>query len=223
MRREVNLSREQIMNIINGLGGAWIHDGNPESPHAQLTSGLCSNAYFNMSVVSYDVMALDALCYNLAKKILPLIGGEKIVIVGSAYAGIPPSLLVALHLGVNHAYVEKGLNGEMVWTERVNIPEDAYVLQVEDIITTFNTAESVRKTIVAKNKNPVRFYPFVATVVHRPVKLPAEYFFNGEEIKIISLIEQEVWAVSPENCPLCAQGSLRLPLKKHWEELARKS
>ncbi len=222
-RHETKLSKDQINNIVKRLNAGWIHDGNPENPHAVLTSGLCSNAYFNVSRIASNPIAMEGLAYNLMRKILPRIGGEDIVVVGSAYAGIIPSYMVALHLGASHVYTEKGPKGEMVWTGRFSIPEDAYVLQIEDLITTFKTTEAVRRTIIAGNKNPVKFCPFVGTIVHRPAKLPVEYFFDGEKIEIISLIEKEVWAVPQEECPLCKQGSKRVKPKEHWSELTNKS
>lgn len=223
MRHETRLSKKQIAGIFKRLDAGWVHDGNPKNPHAILTSGLCSNAYFNISRVTSNPIAMEGLSYNLMKKILPRIGGEDIVVVGSAYAGIIPSYMVALLLGASHAYTEKGPNGEMVWTGRFSIPRGAYVLQVEDLITTFKTTEAVRRAIIAGNKNPVKFYPFVGTIVHRPAKLPTEYFFDGERIEIIPLFEKEVWAVPQEECPLCSQGSERLKPKEHWSELTNKS
>ncbi len=223
MNYETKLSKSQISGVFKRLNAGWVHDGNPKNPHAVLTSGLCSNAYFNVSQIASNSIAMQVLAYNLSRKIVPRIGGEDIVVVGSAYAGIIPSFMVALCLGARHMYTKKGPNGEMVWTGRFSIPKGAYVLQVEDLITTFKTTEAVRRVIIAGNKNPVKFYPFVATIVHRPAKLPTEYYFDEEKIEIISLLEKEVWAVPQEECPLCKKGSKRLKPKEHWEELTKKS
>jgi hypothetical protein len=41
------LTQEEILSWFDLFDAAWVHNGDPKMPHAELASGLCSNAYFN--------------------------------------------------------------------------------------------------------------------------------------------------------------------------------
>jgi len=137
-------------------------------------------------------------------------------VIGSSYAAITFSHEVAKALKAFHGFTEKEPSNpkKQVW-RRMIIPKGAKVLQVEELITSSFTFKEVRRAIQEGNPEPVDFLPVVGALVHRPPKLPADY----EGIKVISLIEKEIWAVEQKDCPLCKAGSKRLRPKTHWKEL----
>jgi hypothetical protein len=38
---------ETILTWLDWADAVWMHDGDPEKPHAELTSDLCSNGFFD--------------------------------------------------------------------------------------------------------------------------------------------------------------------------------
>ena len=212
------LPQSRLIKWLQSCDAFWIHDGDPKKPHAQLTSGLCSNGFFDLTRV---------LCYPnineiLARQIIGLLQSEGIRrvdwVVGSAYAGITLSYQVARILRVCHGFVEKDPNDpegkKMVW-HRLTIPAGAKVLQVDEVITTLGTILEQRRAIEEGNKETVNFLSFVGSILHRPPQLPVDY----GAIRVVAPIEVEVWAKKPKDCPLCQVGSKRLRPKTHWQEL----
>lgn len=220
------LTEEKILHLFDCCDAFWLHDGDVKNPHAELTSGMCSNGYFNCP----EVLKYPAFNEILARQMVRLLQEMKIGkvdwVIGSPYAAITFSYEVAKLLKARHAFTEKDCTDpkkkRMLWS-RINISAQAKVLQIEELITTSGTFKEVRRAIIEGNSEPVNFLPIVGVLVHRPPKLPIEdYEINGERVKIIPLIEKEIWAVNPSDCPLCKAGSTRLRPKTHWEELTRK-
>ncbi len=220
------LGPAEVLSIFDLCDAGWMHDNNPKSPHAELTSGKCSNGFFDcLRVLRYPNFC-EILGFQLAKKIkeeLKKLGIELIDwVIGSPYAAITFSYEVAKFFKAVHAFPEKDpLDPEgkrMVW-RRMTIPKGAAVLQVEELITTSGTFQEVRRAIEKGNSEPVNFLPIVGVLIHRPSKIPIDY---GER-KVVALIEKEIWAVEPKDCPLCTKGSPRLRPKTHWKELTGKA
>lgn len=216
-----DLDEEIILKWFDKCDAYWIHDGDPKKPHAELTSGKCSNGFFDcMRVLKYPRLT-EILADQLAKK-LRAEGIEDVDwVIGSPYAAITFSFEVAHALGAIHGFTEKDPTPDnpkkMAW-RRITIPKDANVLQVEELITTSGTFKEVRRAVEEGNPEPVNFLPVVGALIHRPPKLSADY---GDR-KVIALIEKEVWAVDPP-CDLCKKGSKRLRPKTHWKELTGKA
>jgi orotate phosphoribosyltransferase len=218
------LTPEEILYWFDLCDAAWVHDGDPSKPHAELTSGLCSNGYFDCPRVLQHPNLNEILANQLVRKLSEVsLGklGRVDWVVGSAYAAITFSYEVARILGAIHGFVEKDPAdpaGKRMFWRRVTIPAGSKVLQVEELITTSGTFREVRRAIEEGNGEPVEFLPLVGCLVHRPPKLPADY---GDR-QVIALIEKEVWAVKPEDCSLCKAGSIRYRPKSHWAELTGK-
>jgi len=213
-------NRERILEVFRRCNAVWIHSGNSEDPHAELTSGKCSNGYFNCS----QVLKRPNINEILALQLVAVLRAEGIsnvdYVVGSPYAAITFSYEVAKALGAIHGFTEKDPENpkKMIW-KRTQIPAGAIVLQIEELITTSGTFKEVRRAVIEGNTEVVEFLPVVGTLVHRPSSSPTTYEIDQTEIDIISVIEQEVWAIDQTECPLCAQGSERYPPKSHWKEL----
>ncbi len=210
-------TQDEVLKIFREYGAVWLHDGDPEKPHAELTSGKHSNGYFNCPSVLCDTKISTLFAHQL----LYMLGGKVTRgvewVIGSPYAAITFSHEVARILGAKHGFPRKAAGKKMVWKDW-QIPKGSKVLQIEELITTLGTTMNVRESIFEGNEEEVVFQPTIGAIVHRPPELPVCY---EDEIRVVSLIETPVWAVDPEECPLCAKGSeaLRPRGKGNWEKL----
>lgn len=213
--------QDEILYWFDLCDAAWVHDGDPKKPHAELTSGMCSNGFFDCMRVLKHPNLTEILAKQLTNKMVDQEISKPDWVVGSAYAAITFSYEVAKALGAIHGFVEKDSadpkGKKMLWA-RMKIPTGAKVLQIEELITTSGTMTEVRRAVEEGNGETINFLPIVGALVHRPPKLPADY---GDR-KVVALIEKEVWAIDPKDCPLCKAGSPRYRPKTHWAELTGK-
>lgn len=230
------LTPEEILGWFDICDAGWIHDGDSKKPHAELSGGKCSNAFFDcLRVFSYP-----SLCEILARQIVrklenklriyyPKVDwvatffytGPKVDwVVSSSYAAITFGHEVAKALGAKFGFTEKDPTDpkKQVW-QRFTIPKDSNILQAEELITTSGTFQEVRRAVREGNSEPVNFLPVVGTLIHRPPKLPVDY----DGTTVVSLIERQIWAVEQKDCSLCAAGSPRYRPKTHWIELTGKA
>lgn len=222
------LSQEEILYFFDLCDAAWLHDGDPKKPHAELTSGLCSNGFFDCQRVLEYPNLNEILARQLARKLKGSSGVWQIDwVIGSSYAAITFSYEVARALGAIHGFVEKDptdLDKKRMFWQRRQIPAGAKVIQVEELITTAGTMMEVRRAVEEGNSEPVKFLPIVGALVHRPPKLRTinSIRISYGDRRMIALIEQEIWVTEPKDCPLCKAGSPRYRPKTHWEELTGK-
>lgn len=222
---------QDVLHIFDALDAGWIYDNDPQKPHAELTSGMHSNGFFDC----LRILRYPNLCEILARQLVKKLDASSIAqnigqidwVIGSPYAAITFSYEVARALNAIHGFVEKDTAPplptdpqakRMLWA-RMTIPAGARVLDVEELITTSGTLKEVRRAVEAGNKEPVNFLPVVGALVHRPPKLSVNY----EGISVVALVEKEVQAFKPEECPWCKAGSKALRPKTHWAELTGKA
>ena len=215
------MTEQEILLYYEQQDAIWFfnYKGDPKAPHAELTSGLCSDGYVN----SAPVLAIPEVVETLATELVERLESRNIDtshvgwVIGSAYAAITFSYEVAYQLGARHGFVEKDSanSKKMVWN-RLAIPAGSLVLQCEELITTLDTTTEVRRAVEAGNPNPVSWLFDVATAIYRPAKL------QGGRSHVISLVAREVKTWEPDNCPLCARGSERLRPKQNWARLTGK-
>ena len=216
------LTSDDVLSWFDVYDAVWVYDAsNPEAPHAELSSGKCSNGFFDCMRVLRNPRLCEILGFQLARK-LKEAGVKKVDwVIGSPYAAITFSHEVAKAYNAIAAFAEKDPSDpkgkKMIW-RRMQIPKDAVVLQVEELITTSGTFVDVCRAVNEGNYEPVNWLSIVGTLVHRPPKLPVDY--NG--IEIVSLIEQVVWAVDAP-CRLCNAGSPRYRPKANWAKLTGKA
>lgn len=211
---------EKVLALFRECDAVWFHSGDPKAPHAELSSGLCSDGYFNCSKVFQYPKHCQTLAELLVKKLKQneLKNVDIDWVVGPAYAAIPLAHEVAKILRAKSGFTEKDPRDpkKMVWN-RFNIEEGSTVLQVEDAISTCRTSLETRRVINRENKGKVRFLDIIGAIVLRPQKLP----ISCDGIKVVALIEKEIRVFKPEECPLCKAGSPRYRPKRHWKELTR--
>jgi len=216
-------SQESVTHILKVCDALWLHSGDPKAPHAELTSGKCSDGFVDTLRALRFPNLCDILAYHLARVIddkideLDLasseVGNPTIGwVVGSDHAGAVFSQNVARWVGAEHDFTEKGPDGTQVW-KRFTIPENRNVLQVEELMTTAKTLNAVRAGIRKGNSNPVTFLPMVATLVHR------SDVYEIEGAPVVYLVHYDIHVWEPSECPLCAGGSERIKPKANWARL----
>jgi len=217
-----DIEQEEILEWFYLLGAYWLHSGDSRDSHVELTSGNCSNAFFDCLEVLQYVNLSEILANQLARKIKRELNSIRIDrVIGSPMAAITFAHDVARAIDAPISnFLEKDPKNpmQMLWNRRV-IQEDEKVLQIEELITTAHTLNEVERAIQQGNPNSVNFVSIIGTLVHRPAKLPITHY--GER-KVIALIEQEVWSVLQSECPLCKQGSERFRFKANRGKFIKK-
>lgn len=222
----IPVSEEELLHLFTLCDAYWYHSGDPKDPHAELTSGWCSNGFFDcLRVLKYNYFS-ELLAQEHAKKIrVEILRGRSDPpkwVLGSPMAAVTYAHDVAEKIGAMISmFLEKDPANpkKLIWN-RMNIPEGEPVLQIEELTTTAYTLNEGERAIRDGNKDPVNFVPYIGILVHRPPELPVDSYGNR---RVVALIEKEVWAVPPEECPLCKQGSKRLRPKQNWAELTGKA
>lgn len=209
------LDPDTFDHIFRQCDALWQHSGNPKAPHAELTSGKCSDGFVNVLAVLQYTPLCEIMAAQIADRVLDYSYMGQVLpdwVIGSDHAGATLSFEVARQLAVRHDFTEKGEGKSQNW-KRFEIGPEQLVLQVEELVTTCLTLEEVRKGVRAGNPNSVQFMPYVMTLVHRS----SATHFEGGDIHYVRHYDINTW--DPADCPLCAQGSKRLKPKANWREL----
>ncbi len=205
----------EITHLFKLCDAFWMHSGNPTDPHAELTSGFCSNGYINCLMVFSYTNLCQIIADQAVRKLRKVYDGPVDWALGSAYAALDFSKDVANLLGARHAPLEKGENKEQLW-RRLEIRRNEVVLQVEELMTTSGTTKAVNAGIEKGNPVSVAFAPVILVAVHRS----QVYEIDGR--KVIYLAHYDIWTSHSKDCKLCRAGSRRLRPKTHWAELTGK-
>ena len=213
-RRMTELELREILETAEAF---WIHDGDPAMPHAELTTGKCSNGFVDV----LRALRFSNVCYAaaqaLAKSIRDVYKGTIDWVIGSDHAGAVFSQNIAIWLNAQHDFCEKGPEKSQLW-KRFKIKPEEIVLQVEELMTTSLTFQEVRKGIREGNGDvSVTFAPVAGVLVHR------SDVWDIEGTKIVPFVHYDISVWKPSDCPLCKAGSKRLRPKQHWAELTGKA
>lgn len=216
------LSPETVLEWFKVLGAGWVFEGDPKKPHAVLHSGKHSNGFFLCKRILGYPNLRENLAGALLRDLREMSAGQFDGVFGAPYS----SILLAGDVGrmalpsVKTYVPEKDPTDpsgkRMIFKPDDPIPRGAILLQVEDLITTSASAEATQQAIVGGNPNSVKFAPVIGTIIHRPPtiehKLP-----DGRHI--VALVERQVDAWDPADCPLCKAGSKPISPKSNWVEL----
>lgn len=213
---------EVVTHFLRLAGAYWRHDGDVSRPHAQLTSGRCSDGYVDVP----RLLRYSNVCMLLGRELVRMmVSRTRYVgpvgwVVGSDHSAATISFAVAFEMCAKHDFTEKKPvdwnDTTQVW-RRFRIGPDEAVLQCEDILTTMGTLRKVRNGIISGNEGPVTFAPVILTPVNRSGLTD----FDGSPI--ISLVDLDIKTWEQGGCPLCAAGSPRVKPKQNWEELVGKA
>jgi len=213
-------TQEEVLTWFKMLSAGWVHDGDPSKPHAILHSGKHSDGFFLCKrVLAWGNLreVLAACIINELRKVgLGKIDG----VFGSPYSSILLAGDVGRLLGVKTYVPEKDpkdLSGKRMFFKPDDpIPEGSVVLQVEELVTTWDSGGATAEAVKAGNPFPVTFAPFVGVLVHRPPEI-VRILPCGRII--VPFIERQVNAWDPTECPFCAAGSRAVFPKTQWAQL----
>lgn len=204
-------------------GALWIHDGNPKRPHALLASGNHSNGFFNSKLVTSD----DPLLTFAASDLIELFdeSGGDVVAVDAVVGPQTGATKLANFLrdrikfqassscfaASPYKHNDDGQKFMLFSPEELSLLPNQTVLLCEDVLTTGGSVDLAVAATIQAGGRPL---PFILVLVNRSGLKEV----NGR--KIISLIDRPMPMWSPEECPLCQQGSEAIR-PKGAEEWAR--
>lgn len=209
-----------VTHFLTAAEAYWKHDGDISKPHAELTSGKCSDGFVDV----LRLLVHTPVCHLFGRELSSRLSfmGDKHErwnrtkwVIGSDHAGATISYAVAQQMKVKHGFTEKAdRDGKKIqnW-KRHEIQDGQAVLQVEELITTMATVDAVRCGVRSGNTAEVEFVDAILTVVNRS----GETHYEGSPI--ISLVNYQINVWEPDKCPLCAQGSPRVKPKHNWDTL----
>jgi orotate phosphoribosyltransferase len=213
--------QDEIIRWLKLVDAYWTFDyaGDPKRPHALLTSGNHSDGFVDcLRLLSYPPVS-DVLARQLAVKLSEQL--EELThqsgvdwVIGSPHAGITFSYDVARHFRARHGFTEKGPNDEGKLWKRLSIEPDERVLLVEELITTMKTVkEQARAVHTTDADKSVNFVPTLGVFFNR----------SGSNTfgvwPIVSVVEKIITNWTPDECPLCKNGSLAIRPKQNWKQL----
>ena len=213
------MTKEQFVEIATVCEAYWIHNGDPKQPHAQLTSGLCSNGYLNlMKILQYSNLS-QIFAHLLLQKLPESILNKVDWILGSAYTATGLAKDAANILGAKWAPLRKDAYHTQHFTHGAPADNET-ILHVEDIITTGKSLLSAHHAIRAAAKN-AHIIPSVPVIAHRPSTeiIPLHQFLDCD-IDFCPYFEfGEFWVLPQQKCTLCRAGSRPLQPKLNWQLL----
>jgi orotate phosphoribosyltransferase len=218
------LPESELLRWFDMMDAHWICPSGPENPdprfpHAELTSGKCSNGFFDVLKLLRYVNLSDIFASQMRMKVVSEYGESALeadAAVGSPMAAVTFAHDFARVAGIPiSVFTEKDPKNskELIWN-RDPMQEGTLFLQAEELITTMGTTEKGRIAILAKNSGAI-VSPLVVTIVYRP----EDFNMDTGGRKICALIRQEIQVFEPSDCPYCKAGSIRYRPKSHWAEL----
>lgn len=183
----MELNKQEILQEFNDAK-AILHG------HFILSSGLHSNAYMQCARVLMNGKRAAKLCQALAKKIEDKIGKNAIdLVVSPAMGGVVVGYELAKQLDLDSVFCER-VDGKFALRRGFEIPQNARILVVEDVITTgkssletFDLIKSCGAKIIAE-----------ACLVDRSDDKNLE---QKLKVPVISLLEMEIKTFDKNNIP----------------------
>jgi orotate phosphoribosyltransferase len=216
-------TKEYWIRKYQEKGALWIHDKNPNRPHALLASGFHSNGFFNSRLVIPDETLLYEAGNNLFELFIGAGGNYEIIgCVAGPQTGATKlaeflSEIISAQKGrpCLHASPAKGeLKGRpaMIFSEEEeHRVKGRAVLLCEDVLTTGGSVSRAERAIIRAGGY---ILPYILVLVNRSGSTAVD----GK--KIIALIDHSMPLWEKDNCPLCKQGSEALPPKgENWQKL----
>ena len=128
MREDCGMTRDDVLDHFRASGA--LLEG-----HFLLSSGLHSPLYMQCARVLMDPKRAEKLCAALASEVRANIGGTIDLVVSPAMGGVIVGYEMGRQLGVPAIFTER-VDGRFTLRRGFDIPRDARVLMVEDVVTT---------------------------------------------------------------------------------------
>lgn len=182
------LTDEEILAALRGAK-AILHG------HFQLTSGRHSDTYVQCARVLEDPALTTRLAEGMVELVDERVGEQRIDIVAApAVGGIIVGFAVAQALGVRFIFSERQ-DGAMTFRRGFEVPAGAYVLVVEDVVTTGGSVAEVVELVRASGASVAA----VTSIIDRG----GSKAFDAEYVPLLRL-QVESW--EPDACVLCAES-----------------
>lgn len=191
------MTEKEVLELLQKCG-AFL------SGHFKLSSGLHSGKYLQCALVLQYPDLAERLCRQIAANFAS--HGSKIdAVVSPAIGGIIVGQEVARALGCRALFCERE-GGKMNLRRGFKIGKGERVLIVEDVITTGGSVKEIVEIVKAMGGE---VKGIGAIVDRRQPSLSDELARLG--LPIESLLRINIETYSPEDCPICKQGT---PLEK---------
>ena len=180
------LTKERILEIFKEAG--VLLEG-----HFLLTSGKHSNQYLQCAKIFRHTRYSEELCVALAAKF----ADQKIdVVIGPAMGAVQMAYEVSRQIGCENFFAERE-DGKMTLRRGFAVQPGIRCLLVEDVVTTGGSVKEVAELVRQAGGVVVG----VGSIVDRSA---GRVDFG---VPFESVIQMDVQAWEPENCPLCKAGA----------------
>ena len=177
------LSEQRILDIFSTTG--VMLEG-----HFKLTSGRHSDKYMQFARLFEYPEYSQMLCAELASRFT-----DVDIVAGPALGGIIMAYEVSRALGARNVFAERE-DGVLTLRRGFEIPKDANVLCVEDVVTTGGSVKELLGILHICGANPVG----VAAIVDRS---GGQVDFG---VRFESVYRAVITSYPEDKCPLCEQG-----------------
>lgn len=181
----MKLPKEQVLDVFRETKA--LLEG-----HFQLTSGLHSNQYFQCAKVLQYPKYLHLLCGEIAKHFEY---AEIELVISPAIGGVVVGTEVGRMLQVRTVFAERK-DGKMELRRGFEIHPGERVLAVEDVVTTGGSLFEI-VDLVKKADAKLAGVGYIVDRSNGKVSFDAKHF---------SVLQLEVVAHKPDECPMCKQG-----------------
>ena len=188
------MDREEVLSIFKRTGALL-------TGHFQLSSGMHSDQYFQCAKVLQYPEYAELLCREIAVQFRE---NDVDAVLSPALGGIIVGQEVGRQLGVRTMFAERK-EGEMQLRRGFEICKGEKILVCEDVVTTGASVDEVA-TIVRSIGGRLAG---VGCIVDRSAGR-GKFKTGNDEIQY-SVLQMEVAAYGPEECPLCTK---RIPMLK---------
>ena len=217
-------TEEDWIRVYQGKNAYWEHDGNSLRPHALLTSGNHSNGFFNSRRVIPDEPLLREAASDLVDHFLIRGGDLKSIdrVVGPQTGATKLAEFISEEIGkrrgracawASPAKIGEGEDKQMVFDDSDHmVSRGEVVLLCEDVLT---TGGSIGLTLKAILKSGGTVWPLVLVLVNRSGLTETHW------LETVALINRSLPIWTPDECPLCRQGSEAIRPKgpEEWTRL----
>ncbi len=217
----MNIHRDENdwVSAYTKMAALWFHGGNPKQAHALLTSGNHSNGFFNSRIVTEDEELLSDAAADLIEH-FKFAAGRETFFTADVFVG-PQTGATKLAKALSHHTImcgwvspakseSEGKKSMVLNQEEVERVREQHIVLCEDVLT---TGGSIKLTADAAKAAGGKVLPFVLVLVNRTGLKE----ING--LKIVALINKNLPIWTPNQCPLCKQGSEAVRPKDNWKHL----